>query len=74
MTIEHSMSAASFEWHLQRLGMSVYEAAPFLGISLRHCYRFMPTPKFPEGEYVVPIVVARLLRLMVKYRVDPDAL
>ena len=62
------MTASQFQWHLKRLGLSVYAAAPFLGISLRHAYRMT------NNEYPVPVAIAKLLRLMNRFGVMPDEL
>lgn len=68
MTTEPTMTGSQMLWHLKRLGLSVYAAAPFLGISLRHAYRMT------ADEYPVPRAIALLLRLMHRYDVKPDDL
>lgn len=68
MTAEPTMTASQFQWHLKRLGLSVYAAAPFLGISLRHAYRMT------NDEYPVPVAIGKLLRLMHRFDVKPEDL
>lgn len=53
------MKAKEFNECLETIGLSVYAAAPFFGISLRQMQRIS------AGEYPAPLALVRLLRLMV---------
>lgn len=59
------MTAAQFRRALNQLGLSVYASGPVLGLSLRQAQRIA------AGESPVPRPVAKLLRLMLRLRVDP---
>lgn len=54
------MKGAAFKRACAAVGLSVYAAAPFLGISLRQAQRIA------AGEYEAPESAAKLLRLMVR--------
>jgi hypothetical protein len=54
------VTGPQFKKALRQVGLSVYRAAPFLGISLRHCQRIA------AGEYEAPLAASKLLRLMAK--------
>lgn len=53
------MKGEEFKVHVEAIGLSVYAAAPYLGISKRQAYRIS------AGEYEAPGAAAKLLRLMV---------
>lgn len=61
---QHTMSADEFRKCLDKIGLSVYAAAPFFGISLRQAQRIA------AGEYPAPLALVRLLRLMVKQNIN----
>lgn len=58
------MSKKQYNDHLAALNLSIVGAAPVLGISRRHSQRFA------SGEAAVHPTVAKLLIIMVKYKVD----
>jgi hypothetical protein len=60
------MTGDDFRKAVERVGLSVYAAADFLGLSRRTCYRIA------AGEYEAPAAAARLLRLMAKLKVRPE--
>lgn len=62
------MSANEFKTLIAGLGLSIYGAAKPLGISLRHAYRYS------NGETEIPQPVAKLLRLVVRTKTDPNSL
>jgi len=49
----------------KRLGLSIYAARKVLGVSLRQAQRY------DAGETEIPETVAKLLRLIVKHKIDP---
>jgi ssRNA-specific RNase YbeY (16S rRNA maturation enzyme) len=55
-----------FERLIDRLGLNRSEAARFLGIDTRTCFRMI------AGEYRVDPATAMLLSLMVKHEITPD--
>jgi hypothetical protein len=61
-----TMTARQYRKAVEELGISVYASARVLGVSLRQAQRFA------AGETPVPRPVAKLLRLMVRFKVKPD--
>lgn len=59
------MKGDDFKAACKAVGLSVYAAAPFLGMSLRQAQRIA------AGEYAAPEAVAKLLRLMARLKVSP---
>jgi hypothetical protein len=52
----------------ERLGLSVYASRRMLGVSLRQAQRYA------AGEAAVPETIAKLLRLIVREKIDPKEL
>jgi hypothetical protein len=60
------MKGREFKRALRQVGLTVYSAAPFLGLSLSTTYRIA------RGEYEAPLSAAKLLRLMIRLGVKPE--
>jgi hypothetical protein len=60
------MTANQYRQHLQQLDFTQAAAAEFLGISLR------ASQGYAIGEYPIPQAVAKLLRLMVRLKLNPQ--
>jgi len=58
------LTGEEFKRAVATIGLSVYAAAPFLGMSLRH------TQRIAAGEYYAPEAVTKLLSVMIKYRIS----
>jgi hypothetical protein len=61
-----SVRGTEFKRALKQVGLTVYSAAPFLGLSLSTTYRIA------RGEYEAPESAAKLLRLMVRLNLKPE--
>jgi hypothetical protein len=61
-----AMKGREFKRALRQVGLTVYSAAPFLGLSLSTAYRIA------RGEYDAPESAAKLLRLMVKLNLKAE--
>ncbi|MCC6314803.1 MAG: hypothetical protein IT337_12415 [Thermomicrobiales bacterium] len=59
----HEMTGQQLGRALDRLGISVYAAAPLLGMSRRQAYRLT------AGESPVPALVAKVVRLLAAGRI-----
>ena len=68
MTDHPTMSPEQFNHAIGRLGLSAYAAAPVLGVSLRQSHRYA------SGETPVPHPLAKLLRLVLRLRMNVEQL
>jgi hypothetical protein len=60
------MKGREFKRALRQVGLTVYSAAPFLGLSLSTTYRIA------RGEYDAPESAAKLLRIMIRLGLRAD--
>lgn len=60
------MTQKQYRDALAKLDLSIVGAGPVLGISRRHSQRIA------AGDAEVPVTVAKLLDLMVRYNVKPE--
>lgn len=62
------MNGEQYRWALERLGLTIVGAAPYLGISRRHSQRIA------ADEIEVPAPVAKLLRVAIAHKVTKEEL
>jgi DNA-binding transcriptional regulator YiaG len=60
------LTGEPFKAMLHRLGLSQTRAAPLIGVSERHVKRIC------AGEYYCPQPAANLMRLILRYDLDPE--
>jgi hypothetical protein len=60
------MTKKEYRAALKKLGFSQVGIAPFLGLSRRQAQRYA------TGERPVPEAVAKLLRLMIRFNLQPE--
>jgi transcriptional regulator with XRE-family HTH domain len=61
------VTANQFKTAMTRLGMTQNEMATFLGLSLRAVHGYA------NDEVAVPLAIAKLLRLMIRLGLKPEA-
>jgi hypothetical protein len=60
------MNAKQFNLAIERWGLSVYAAAPVLGIGLRQLYRYT------NGQAPIPKPVAKLITIVARHGISTE--
>lgn len=60
------MTAKQYQSALDQLGLSQRAAGSFLGVDERTSRRWV------AGDAAIPVAVAKLLRLMIKFEITPE--